>query len=144
MNVENIKKVRDYIAALPRARFDMRNWASGQERVAGEILHSCGTAACIAGWTNALLAPKAAPWGVKTAARHLGLASRAAERLFMPQDIDADDWGDITTAHAVAVLDHLMATGSVSWTIAVRPRDVAREGERSEVRTTPNRTDGAQ
>jgi len=123
MNRENIKKVRDVIAALPAARFAMDEWSWNQvtfrRATAREMLHGCGTVGCIAGWATALADPSG-EWRIDgdaaaVAEEWLELDSENADALFTPRTIRADDWTNITRAHAVRVLDHLLETGEVDW-----------------------------
>lgn len=124
MNRENIKKVRDVIAALPPERFDMGDVAYHRGR--GEVLpqnrtvlHNCNTAACIAGWTNALFGqPRSYRDGLNDAAQHLGLDPDEQRHLFCPVRYAN---GRTTAAQAVRVLDHLLETGEVDWSVAGDP-----------------------
>lgn len=152
MNVENIKRVRDHIAALPPERFDMQAYFG--ER-AGDVLHwivvergvtnrlaaegSCNSCACIAGHALAVLAPDDAVPGdpAGAAAKLLGLSRAVAGRLFEPNNHDA--WfqrqplflEDVSRAAAVAALDHLAETGRVNWSrpIKAHPRNLAGSAE---------------
>lgn len=121
MNRENIQKVRDVIAALPRKRFNMTGWAHGGNRYyseisPSEITHDCDTAACIGGWAVALSAPdETTPFSTdvrERASAFLGIDGSMSMDLFMP---NIENWSRITNAHAVRVLDHLLATGEVDW-----------------------------
>jgi hypothetical protein len=106
MNRENIKKVRDHIAGLPPEQFAMDAW-------------TCGTCACIGGWTARLFLPPDELWSLSGVRRALGITSEDAERLFFwggagPTTVK---WSDTTAGQAVRVLDHLMETGRVEWSI---------------------------
>lgn len=118
MNVENIKKVRDLIASLPPERFNMRRLASrsrGRElRDVRRIQHSCGTAACIAGWTNAIFCPENKNADTREASIALGLYY-IDHMLFMPFGYFDGPVSKATPAQAVAVLDRLLETGGVDW-----------------------------
>lgn len=142
MNRENIQKVRDHIAALPKKRFSMAayfgdvlvddddgakwvgtaNWdrrKTNREMAEG----GCNTCACIAGHTlvalrpNDLLAERIAG----PAQRLLWLTTDQADKLFEPNNHDSAfrDAGltleRVTLSHAVRVLDHLLETGEVDW-----------------------------
>ncbi len=129
MNVENIKRVRDHIAALPPERFDMSRFAStSATRGRGalerpyvnrqRLLNSCGTCACVAGWSIALLGPPRSKLDDDgLAAELLGLDMDQAVHLFF-------GWApgnpaiETTPEQAVRVLDHLLATGEVDWSVA--------------------------
>jgi hypothetical protein len=125
MNVENIKRVRDVIAALPPERFDMRwvfvedgheaDWRTGHTQHAN-LVKGCNTAACVLGWTLVTLRPKAAVQGVSTGAELLGISDDQADELFTPDRFDEP--GRYTHAQAVRVLDRLIETGEVDWAAA--------------------------
>jgi hypothetical protein len=121
MNRRNIKRVRDAIAAAPRAKFDMTSWFSSMRVAPAQMLHDCGTAGCIAGWAFALQNQKSKDtidaltedYAVDDfAGAWLGLDADTADQLFVPQRISLHA---ITRAHAVRALDHLLATGEVDW-----------------------------
>lgn len=124
LNIPNIKRVRDVIAGLPDERFDMRDLyrKNGEETHptsagAGSLVRECNTAACIAGWTVALLAPEEARAADAVTAMYLlGLDERQRGALFMPPGYHQA--GRYSRAQAVAVLDHLIETGEVSWSDA--------------------------
>lgn len=114
MNVVNIKRVRDHIAGLEPEQFDMGWW--------GDInhpQHTCDTAACIGGWTEALLSNRALESTPEVGAL-LGLDAMASAALFYPDAIGrfVPLSPSTTTTQAVAVLDHLLATGEVDWSVA--------------------------
>lgn len=118
MNRENIKRVRNVIAGLPAKRFDMGLWAGerdGESHVAARRLrHDCGTCGCLGGWTNATFGTPKHAMGIESASAKLGLDEGQAQALFFPQGAGCA-WREITTAHAVRVLDHLLETGEVDW-----------------------------
>jgi hypothetical protein len=112
LNIPNITKVRDTIAALEPDRFDMAHWASriedGGFASPSDLLHNCGTCGCIGGWTEALFedpAPVA-----------LGLDRQQEFDLFYPAGEGIiSSYGDVTQAHAVTTLTKLIETGEVDW-----------------------------
>lgn len=108
LNVENIKKVRDHLAALPPEQFDMSWWHTEQ---------SCGTVCCIGGWTGAILAQNADLPDNHTAAL-LGIDSIQADDLFFMINANVN-MRDRTIPEAVAVLDRLIETGEVDWDWAI-------------------------
>lgn len=60
MNRKNIKKLRDFIAKLPSANFNMAKWIQldrEYETVKEAREQKCGTVCCLAGWTALLIAP---------------------------------------------------------------------------------------
>lgn len=125
MNRENIQKVRDVIAAADAASFSMAYIYDGEPEgfdpsrdPFGELLNVCGTTACIAGWTLAVCTPTEPPWRdempVTRAASLLGLRPEFEGRwLFAPDGYE--DPRRYSRAHAIRVLDHLLATGVVDW-----------------------------
>lgn len=136
MNRENIQRVRDRIAKAPARRFAMNSYfgyrdqygdlwdAENYARPNAELAEgSCNTCACIAGHALAELEPKRVTRGsiANRAAKVLGLTTRVAGRLFEPNNHDAYfqesslTLAGIGKAHAVRVLDHLLATGEVDW-----------------------------
>jgi hypothetical protein len=122
MNRENIQKVRDHIASLPPERFDVsRFFGLGSDELpedaetakAGQFVTNCGTTACVGGWTLAVLDPEHSIFGAPVrAAELLGIDRSEARELF---------YGGICVSaeqrQAVAVLDHLLATGEVDWSV---------------------------
>lgn len=109
MNVENIKKVRDHIAGLPPERFSMREW-------------DCGTAACLGGWTERFFVGDEEYLTVASIMDCLGISPSEAEDLFHPGRFMTETFNpyDATPAQAVRVLDHLLETGEVDWSIIDR------------------------
>ena len=113
MNRENITKVRDVIAGLPSAEFDMRDWGN----------HECDTAACIGGWTARVVLNDRS-LTERVCGDALGLTVGQRSTLFYPRGIELPDGGywspyDATPTQAVRVLDHLLATGEVDWNVAL-------------------------
>jgi hypothetical protein len=127
MNTQNITLLANLIEALPPERFNMRFWATqvGNEAAmvtAADLIHDCGTCACIGGWAQALATPPGERVDVRlgltgdptnAAAKWLGIDDdqHLIEQLFMP-DLD---WASITQAQAVATLRRLAETGEVQW-----------------------------
>lgn len=127
----NLRRVRDFIAGLPANKFLMCTFgafAGDDWRAASsqEVKHGCGTAACIAGWANALLStddiPNLGERPFESACALLGLQRDDGEMLFWPWNLSDDfDWvsEEATPAQAVRVLDHLIETGEVDWSKAL-------------------------
>lgn len=135
MNTERILRLANFIESLPDERLDMCFWAkdaSGDENLEQStetILHNCGTAACIGGWTEALFNPgrstflgtrglwdesPAAVVPTDSAGDLLGLTVAQAHDLFMPPHTSGA-WDCITPAIAGATLRRLAETGQVEW-----------------------------
>jgi hypothetical protein len=128
INRENVQKVRDHIANLPPEHFRMDWWvATLSERGYNHkppsreqlINHTCGTCACIGGWTMALLGKTEDLLGPEDdAGKLLGLSASQADKLFYPHGT-GKSYSEYTIPDAVAVLDHLLATGEVNWSAAL-------------------------
>lgn len=123
LNRENVQKVRDFIAALDPKHFNMRYWTTRLEGGAPHyvshsdlIAHRCGSCACIGGWTEALLSESEDE--ERDAGDLLGLGEVDRDALFYPDNVGP--YEDITIPQAVAVLDHLLETGEVDWSVASR------------------------
>lgn len=119
---ERVAFLRDFLRELPPERFDLRwmysrngqdSWSA--ERTAAKN-HSCGSAACIAGWTHFLFEPDTTETGSNFARDVLGLEWGAANELFTPRGYLARP--SPTPAQAANVLDHYLATGEINWSVA--------------------------
>jgi hypothetical protein len=124
VNRENIKRVRDHIASLPPKRFDMSWWAINRTgagaalAVPSDLIHDCGTAGCIGGWTEALFPGHGHKGtGSRRAAKILSLSESQRVELFFMTGTGVL-MTDVTLDMAVRVLDHLLATGEVKWAVA--------------------------
>ena len=140
MNVENIKKVRDMIAACDPANFNMSDfirsyelWGKTAEKLKqAQPEENCGTACCLAGWAvTAMLKEGANPLDFaakgypealnyynieKKAADYFGLSFIEARELFMADASRSNiREAQIQPSEAVAVLDNLVETGEVDW-----------------------------
>jgi hypothetical protein len=118
----NIKLVRDTIEALDPSRFNMALWNTSDfyNKGFGDLVHQCGTCGCIGGWTEAVLVPDKTFQNDAVTATMLGLSSYEAWKLFYPRglpDWSGGHWSNILPKHAVQVLDHLLETGEVDWSI---------------------------
>lgn len=95
-------QLRDFLAELPDEKFDISLW-------------HCGTAGCIGGWAETLFFGSAySGHDESEVGEHIGLSVANAERLFYPLGYR---YGRHTPAQAVAVLDHYLATGEISWAV---------------------------
>jgi hypothetical protein len=108
-------QLRDFLAGLDEARFDMRRWRADAADLAPWSQGECGTVACIGGWAEILFGGED---DMGKAGALLGLSVLESVRLFAPYGI-FERWGEITTAQAVQVLDHYLATGEIDWTVAL-------------------------
>lgn len=105
MNVENVTKLRDFLASLPAENFDMGEWPADDEA-------ECGTPACIGGWATRLFG---------SARRALEIDNDTAEAMFMPKGWDQpkSPVAKARPAHAVALLTRFLKTGKVDWHYAL-------------------------
>lgn len=111
---ERVAYLRDFLRALPAARFDMQQSGSYADARAGE----CGTASCIGGWARAIFQM---PVSLAEVAEALGLSDGQADDLFYPVGDMRNGEGAIFSRdpmNAVAVLDHYLATGKIDWSVA--------------------------
>lgn len=166
MNTERILELADMLDAhaeavakledlSPDMGFNMTTW--GEKRRGDVYGHTCGTAACIAGWTAAAFGyagrakkfdPKRAEGlaehchtnggVIETMGRVLGLNEDMALKLFVPDGVwdndkklwllSYDEFASITPREAAVCLRNLAATGEVDWT-HVRERYAAQRKE---------------
>lgn len=115
----NVMRVRDFLDRLPDEQFNMDDYLvwDGPENLysmpIGRAVNVCGTAACIAGWTQVIFDPDR-ELDDDLARVALGLTHPQAEALFMP----SGDRDKLTRKQAVTVLDHYLATGEIDWSVA--------------------------
>lgn len=125
MNVERIRQLAAHLRDPATApHFDIDNWlavvgGNEAERPIGEIIHECGTVACIAGHAVALFSPgerlsEALIWDA--AAKLLELSGGESGHLFLPHQGALSF--HISATDAAVVLDHLADTGVIDWSIA--------------------------
>lgn len=131
MNVENILKVADAIErhTISDLGFNMGTLRYGEHVYPDKSGHNCGTVACIAGWTLAVLGNLKTE-GFDEAAAYLGV-TRAndpdgnAELFFASNHPRAKNGVGplqlISQEQALATLRHLAATGEVDWSVAPPP-----------------------
>lgn len=139
MNRARIEKLRDaLLAPVPPAPlgqglgFNMHYWrCSGELAPPDTSGRGCGTTACLAGWTVSLFATaqqitelQGEAWMQtgRMAGSMLKLMPWQADELFTPKtnkfDFSSDQADTVTPAMAARVLDHLLATGDVDWSVA--------------------------
>lgn len=126
MNIERIKQLREYLSSnFDETRFDMGRWC----RLTEQHENICKTASCLAGWAIAVFEPNATTslsvgYLLKVGEHRFELPTYAADLLELSED--EADWlfrgffvgdemhlEDITLAHAIKALDHLIAGGSI-------------------------------
>lgn len=116
MNVERLKMLRDHIANIPESEFNMADY---------EVEGDCGTVRCIAGHCKLLfhdVIPDLVWWNTEASSREvLGLTWNQGHRLFLGA-ISARLTYGVTRNEALQTLDHLMATGKVDWSHAIKGR----------------------
>jgi hypothetical protein len=100
MNIDNLTKVRDFVASLPPERFNMVWWRNGN------LMHDCGTCGCIGGWTDALF-PDSFRAGIT-----LGLTNEQEDALFYPPEFCEHS---TTIEQAVHAINTLIETGMPEW-----------------------------
>ena len=118
MNVTNLKKTRDYIAAHPED-YDQSNW-----------MHDCGTPACVAGYAVVACGGTLVPNdrcitsdGVMMRADDhaeelLELTAYQGDRMFISDPFGGQSRSiemRPTVADALAMLDHAIKHGEVRW-----------------------------
>jgi hypothetical protein len=132
MNVSNILKVADAIeqASVPGLGFNMGGWKVSADKAHPDLSgHSCGTVACIAGWTCEINGiPMRADCAFSNyqlsdnAAAILGLTEEQREELFTPEHEAVNYHGGmIGPVEAVRCLRNLTITGKVDWAAAMKP-----------------------
>lgn len=129
MNIGNILKVADAIeqASVPDLGFNMGTWIGHSE---DKSERSCGTTACIAGWSAIVDKGSIHNVGndeiVDIAQKFLGMSGNKADELFLyvpymnPLFAFRDTVGPI---EAVRCLRNLAITGEVDWEAAMKPNE---------------------
>ena len=120
MNFEKLQIVRDTIAKKPE-HFNMINFlgASGNNvkmpDYAGEYLTTCGTVACIAGYTVAIFEPNNDIFGIaKTAGNILEISKEEANYIFMGY-WSLNCLSDISIEETLWYLDGVLKTKDIQW-----------------------------
>jgi hypothetical protein len=121
MNVENLNKAIELIASIPPQKFDMsvlRAVREGDEihddtRITDhELIHGCGTIACIAGWVATLNPDDAGIGPYHRAQQYLDLDHQQTGQLFCPEGYS---YLEFTRDEALTAMRHLAQTGEVCW-----------------------------
>lgn len=144
LNRPLLQELRDFIAKNP-SQFDMAVWFEAystlKETTPHQAIHNCNTVGCIGGWTGVLLMSKI-PGAVLSLGYNgdfndtiqkagyvvhpdadsedlsgmaLGMTEEESTALFCPEGYQES--GTYTLAQALRTIDHLMATGEISWSI---------------------------
>ena len=128
MNIEHIKELRAFIAELPGDACNMDTWFAPAHdehnrsiplTIMAERGFRCGAAACIGGWTQAMIALKNGLPDVidecnGSAQGYLGLSYEESERLFyeFPEPDEAPvSWKQWMLTR----LDHIIETGEIDY-----------------------------
>lgn len=116
MRTGRIYRLANFIEKLPPKLFDMNSGMTGKLPN-----HTCGTAACIAGWAGHLWPEEChhsltengeeLAWSYHKTRRALGISKESAVTLFYDYPLSC------SRQHAAAVLRHLAKTGKVDWSI---------------------------
>lgn len=126
VNVKNIIRVAEVLEGKrPKPRknlhFSMSLWADKASQAIplygwnGKFAeHTCGTVACIGGWTNIIF--RSENDSTAAAAEKLGLDADTAHALFFEYSKGGGSYA-IPPKRAAKVLRHLAKTGKVDWTI---------------------------
>lgn len=132
LNTANILALADTIEEAGDTHFIMDTYCNGPAigLSAQEIKHTCGAAACIAGWADAAeMKGNSTQYGTEEIAlKHIlkdyeptggypwreKETNELARALFMPRGFD-DIPEQFTAKRAAAVLRHLAETGEVAW-----------------------------
>jgi hypothetical protein len=118
LNVPNLDRLISYLEALPPEKFNIRYVFSGKNGGIHlrERFNTCGTAACIAGWTLVLIDEQSD--SAEVAQSWLGLTIAQGEALFMP-----DGWilapESYPLSRAIRTLKHLRAEFLRTGTVVV-------------------------
>lgn len=106
---ERLRRLSEHLKSLPHEQFDMR-----------QTKFQCGSPSCIGGWALKLNGEK--PTGAWNATELPGLTHIQALHLFYPGlefelRSNSSPYG-ATPQQAARVLDHLIETGNVDWSVA--------------------------
>ena len=120
MNFEKLQIVRDAIASNPK-HFNMGNFlGSTSDDVempdcAGEYLTTCGTVACIAGYTVAIFEPNHDIFNIaKTAGKILEISNGEAGYIFLGH-WSLNNLPDISVEETLWYLDGVLRTKDIQW-----------------------------
>ena len=121
MNFEKLQIVRDTIASNPE-HFNMGNFlGSTSDDVempnrAGEFLTTCGTVACIAGYTVAIFKPNHYRFYIsKTASKILEISNEEETYIFLGH-WSPNNLSNISVEETLWYLDGVLKTKDIRWT----------------------------
>lgn len=106
---ERLEYLAGFLRRQPPESFDMGVW-------------HCGAAACIGGWCELIFTGTSYETEDRNVGALIGLTGSQHNHLFyphVPDDLEGT-WSpyDATPRQAAAVLDHLLNTGEVDWSVA--------------------------
>ena len=121
MNFEKLQIVRDTIASNPK-HFNMGYFLDSTSDdvempdCAGEYLTTCGTVACIAGYTVAIFEPNNDIFNIaKTAGKILEISNKEAGYIFLGL-WSLNSLSDISAEETLWYLDGVLNTKDIRWT----------------------------
>jgi len=112
LNIANLDRLISHLEGLPEEKFDMQAFyskngkSSCSSEIRGKVLHSCGTAACIAGWIFEI--DRAVLVDVVSGGDWLGLSNSHAYCLFEPPEFGRSA-GSYPLSRAIRTLKHMRA-----------------------------------
>lgn len=117
MNIERILQLADFIEKLSPERFDISLWIKAPDRFLTnqQLIHDCGTCACIGGWAQMLFND---PYEDSIShSQHafelLGLTELQADKLFCPPNYSEPSL--YPQDRVVRTLRRLAKTGEILW-----------------------------
>ena len=120
MNFEKLQIVRDTIASNPE-HFNMEDFFgtisndAKMPNCAGEYLTTCGTVACIAGYTVAIFEPNNYIFDIaKTAGNILEISNQEADYIFLGH-WSLNNLPDISVEETLWYLDGVLKTKDIQW-----------------------------
>ena len=120
MNFEKLQIVRDTIASNPE-HFNMGNFLDTignnvkMPNRAGEFLTTCGTVACIAGYTVAIFEPNHNRFHIaKTAGNILEISNEEADYIFLGY-WSLNNLSNISVEETLWYLDGVLRTKDIQW-----------------------------
>ena len=121
MNFEKLQIVRDTIASNPE-HFNMGNFLDTignnvkMPDCAGEYLTTCGTVACIAGYTVAIFEPNHCRFYISTIASKILEISNEEETYIFLGHWSPNNLSNISVEETLWYLDGVLKTKDIRWT----------------------------